>query len=67
MKELRTQQVTLDGLPLIVDYEWDNGEVEVMEVYLSHMEILSIMDHTKISDIRRKLVNGEGKEVQREG
>lgn len=73
--ELRSATVTLEGLPLIVDYEYTGGkhflpyevEVEITQIYLCGLEILSIMDDAKISQVRRKLLNGEGKEVHSEG
>jgi hypothetical protein len=72
MMELKSATVTLDGLPLRVDYEYNgpdkenphaSDEVVIIEIYLMQWEILSIMDDAKISEVRRKLLNGEGKEV----
>jgi hypothetical protein len=69
--ELKSATVTLDGLPLRVDYEYTHWadspcnvcDVNILQIYLIQWEILSIMDDKKISEVGRKLTNGEGKEV----
>jgi hypothetical protein len=66
--QLKSATVTLDGLPLRVDYEYTEGwepEVNILQIYLFQWEVLSIMDDKKISEVRRKLTNGEGKEVEK--
>lgn len=63
-KTLKSAWVTLDGLPLRVDFECDNGEVEVIQAWLEGWEILSIIDDGKISLIRKKLLNGEARETK---
>jgi hypothetical protein len=60
---LQSAKVTIDGLPLIVMYKRDGEEVDIHQIYLAGWEILSVMDDKKISEVRRKLTNGEGKEV----